>query len=133
MRIFFQLSCCGTVSGNLKRLGCIGSEITLNFFLFHKTGNPSFIDLLGIITFLPSTVINLNNSKPTMSTKEETPVADGDKPQTSSWKDSIYNPRTGEFIGRTAKSWDNTVWCLGIFLEWILDIETEFLCLHASL
>ncbi|XP_024232450.1 sodium/potassium-transporting ATPase subunit beta-3 [Oncorhynchus tshawytscha] len=40
-----------------------------------------------------------------MSTKEETPVADGDKPQTSSWKDSIYNPRTGEFIGRTAKSW----------------------------
>nr|XP_046153766.1 sodium/potassium-transporting ATPase subunit beta-3-like [Oncorhynchus gorbuscha] len=40
-----------------------------------------------------------------MSTKEETPVADGDKPQTSSWKDYIYNPRTGEFIGRTAKSW----------------------------
>ncbi|KAM9452157.1 sodium/potassium-transporting ATPase subunit beta-3-like [Salvelinus alpinus] len=40
-----------------------------------------------------------------MSTKEETPAADGDKPQTSSWKDSIYNPRTGEFIGRTAKSW----------------------------
>nr|XP_046151011.1 sodium/potassium-transporting ATPase subunit beta-3-like [Oncorhynchus gorbuscha] len=40
-----------------------------------------------------------------MSTKEETPAADGDKLQTSSWKDSIYNPRTGEFIGRTAKSW----------------------------
>lgn len=59
---------------------------------------------MGIITFLPSTVIILNNPKPTMSTKEETP-ADGDKPQTSSWKDSIYNPRTGEFIGRTAKSW----------------------------
>uniref|UniRef100_A0A4W5QJV7 Sodium/potassium-transporting ATPase subunit beta n=1 Tax=Hucho hucho TaxID=62062 RepID=A0A4W5QJV7_9TELE len=40
-----------------------------------------------------------------MSTKDETPATDGDKPQTSSWKDSIYNPRTGEFIGRTAKSW----------------------------
>ncbi|ROI16098.1 Sodium/potassium-transporting ATPase subunit beta-3 [Anabarilius grahami] len=23
----------------------------------------------------------------------------------SSWKDNIYNPRTGEFIGRTASSW----------------------------
>lgn len=23
----------------------------------------------------------------------------------SSWKDAIYNPRTGEFIGRTASSW----------------------------
>lgn len=31
--------------------------------------------------------------------KEEKP---GEK---SSWKDFIYNPRTGEFIGRTAKSW----------------------------
>lgn len=35
-----------------------------------------------------------------MSTKEEKP----DEKQ-SSWKDFIYNPRTGEFIGRTASSW----------------------------
>lgn len=35
-----------------------------------------------------------------MSTKEE--KADEKR---SSWKDFIYNPRTGEFIGRTASSW----------------------------
>ncbi|XP_030633281.1 sodium/potassium-transporting ATPase subunit beta-3b [Chanos chanos] len=35
-----------------------------------------------------------------MSNKEEKP----DEKQ-SSWKDFIYNPRTGEFIGRTASSW----------------------------
>ncbi|XP_017286280.1 sodium/potassium-transporting ATPase subunit beta-3a [Kryptolebias marmoratus] len=27
------------------------------------------------------------------------------KENTSSWKDSIYNPRTGELLGRTASSW----------------------------
>lgn len=27
------------------------------------------------------------------------------KENTSSWKDSIYNPRTGELLGRTAGSW----------------------------
>lgn len=27
------------------------------------------------------------------------------KETTSSWKDSIYNPRTGELLGRTASSW----------------------------
>ncbi|KAG1932817.1 sodium/potassium-transporting ATPase subunit beta-3b [Pimephales promelas] len=35
-----------------------------------------------------------------MANKEEKP----DDKQ-SSWKDFIYNPRTGEFIGRTASSW----------------------------
>ncbi|XP_056118562.1 sodium/potassium-transporting ATPase subunit beta-3b [Rhinichthys klamathensis goyatoka] len=35
-----------------------------------------------------------------MANKEEKP----DEKQ-SSWKDFIYNPRTGEFIGRTASSW----------------------------
>ncbi|XP_041919892.1 sodium/potassium-transporting ATPase subunit beta-3b [Alosa sapidissima] len=35
-----------------------------------------------------------------MSTKEDKPAE-----IKSSWKDSIYNPRTGEFIGRTASSW----------------------------
>lgn len=27
------------------------------------------------------------------------------KENKSSWKDSIYNPRTGELMGRTASSW----------------------------
>lgn len=27
------------------------------------------------------------------------------KENKSSWKDSIYNPRTGELLGRTASSW----------------------------
>lgn len=35
-----------------------------------------------------------------MSTKEGKP-----EETKSSWKDFIYNPRTGEFIGRTASSW----------------------------
>ncbi|XP_012693889.1 sodium/potassium-transporting ATPase subunit beta-3b [Clupea harengus] len=35
-----------------------------------------------------------------MSTKEDKPVE-----HKTTWKDSIYNPRTGEFIGRTASSW----------------------------
>lgn len=29
----------------------------------------------------------------------------GDKEYKTSWKDSIYNSRTGEFVGRTASSW----------------------------
>ncbi|XP_036418989.1 sodium/potassium-transporting ATPase subunit beta-3b [Colossoma macropomum] len=35
-----------------------------------------------------------------MANKEEKPEG-----KESSWKDFIYNPRTGEFIGRTASSW----------------------------
>uniref|UniRef100_A0A3B1JQU9 Sodium/potassium-transporting ATPase subunit beta n=1 Tax=Astyanax mexicanus TaxID=7994 RepID=A0A3B1JQU9_ASTMX len=35
-----------------------------------------------------------------MANKEEKPEG-----KDSSWKDFIYNPRTGEFIGRTASSW----------------------------
>ncbi|KAM6988015.1 sodium/potassium-transporting ATPase subunit beta-3-like [Tautogolabrus adspersus] len=34
--------------------------------------------------------------------KEE---AKEDKDKKESWKDAIYNPRTGEFMGRTARSW----------------------------
>uniref|UniRef100_A0A8C4SUS6 Sodium/potassium-transporting ATPase subunit beta n=1 Tax=Erpetoichthys calabaricus TaxID=27687 RepID=A0A8C4SUS6_ERPCA len=36
-----------------------------------------------------------------MSSKEDKPVEQSQ----SSWKDFIYNPRSGEFIGRTARSW----------------------------
>ncbi|MBN3296722.1 AT1B3 ATPase, partial [Amia calva] len=36
-----------------------------------------------------------------MSNKEEKPAEQNQ----SSWKDFIYNPRNGEFIGRTASSW----------------------------
>ncbi|XP_064197633.1 sodium/potassium-transporting ATPase subunit beta-3a isoform X3 [Anguilla rostrata] len=42
-------------------------------------------------------------SNPAMSTKEEKP--EEQKGNQSSWKDFLYNPRTGEFIGRTASSW----------------------------
>ncbi|XP_034469171.1 sodium/potassium-transporting ATPase subunit beta-3a [Hippoglossus hippoglossus] len=37
-----------------------------------------------------------------MATTEDKPA---NKENTSSWKDSIYNPRTGELLGRTASSW----------------------------
>ncbi|XP_036938824.1 sodium/potassium-transporting ATPase subunit beta-3a [Acanthopagrus latus] len=37
-----------------------------------------------------------------MASTEDKPA---NKESTSSWKDSIYNPRTGEFLGRTACSW----------------------------
>ncbi|XP_019958781.1 sodium/potassium-transporting ATPase subunit beta-3 [Paralichthys olivaceus] len=37
-----------------------------------------------------------------MATTEDKPT---NKENTSSWKDSIYNPRTGELLGRTASSW----------------------------
>lgn len=36
-----------------------------------------------------------------MANKEEKPEGVKD----SSWKEFIYNPRTGEFLGRTASSW----------------------------
>lgn len=38
-----------------------------------------------------------------MSNKTENP--DKGKEPESSWTDAIYNPRTGEFIGRTGKNW----------------------------
>ncbi len=38
-----------------------------------------------------------------MSKKSEKP-AEGKEPE-NSWKDVIYNPRTGEFFGRTASNW----------------------------
>lgn len=37
-----------------------------------------------------------------MASTEDKPA---NKENTSSWKDSIYNPRTGELLGRTATSW----------------------------
>ncbi|TNM97967.1 sodium/potassium-transporting ATPase subunit beta-3a [Takifugu rubripes] len=37
-----------------------------------------------------------------MASTEDKPA---NKENTSSWKDSIYNPRTGEVLGRTASSW----------------------------
>ncbi|KAM3605254.1 uncharacterized protein V6R79_023098 [Siganus canaliculatus] len=37
-----------------------------------------------------------------MASTEDKPAS---KENTSSWKDSIYNPRTGELLGRTASSW----------------------------
>lgn len=37
-----------------------------------------------------------------MASTEDKPA---NKENTSSWKDSIYNPRTGELLGRTASSW----------------------------
>ncbi|KAJ8410640.1 hypothetical protein AAFF_G00185970 [Aldrovandia affinis] len=40
------------------------------------------------------------NSTPAMSNKEKP-----EEQNQSSWQDFIYNPRTGEFIGRTACSW----------------------------
>ncbi|KAI1882665.1 hypothetical protein AGOR_G00237230 [Albula goreensis] len=38
-----------------------------------------------------------------MSNKDEKP--EEQKESQSTWKDFVYNPRTGEFIGRTASSW----------------------------
>lgn len=37
--------------------------------------------------------------------KEEMKKQEGKE---GSWKDSIYNPRSGEFLGRTASSWGKT-------------------------
>lgn len=37
-----------------------------------------------------------------MASTEDKPAS---KENTSSWKDSFYNPRTGELLGRTASSW----------------------------
>ncbi|XP_071764108.1 sodium/potassium-transporting ATPase subunit beta-3a [Centroberyx gerrardi] len=37
-----------------------------------------------------------------MASTEDKPA---DKENVSNWKDSIYNPRTGELLGRTASSW----------------------------
>lgn len=37
-----------------------------------------------------------------MASAEDKPAS---KENTSSWKDSFYNPRTGELLGRTASSW----------------------------
>ncbi|XP_036841445.1 sodium/potassium-transporting ATPase subunit beta-3 isoform X2 [Oncorhynchus mykiss] len=39
-----------------------------------------------------------------MASNEDKPAAKEDE-NAGSWKDSIFNPRTGEFCGRTAKSW----------------------------
>ena len=40
----------------------------------------------------------------TMSKKEEKPGEEKAEPE-SNWKHLIYNPNTGEFVGRTASSW----------------------------
>lgn len=37
-----------------------------------------------------------------MASTEDKPA---NKENASSWKDSFYNPRTGELMGRTASSW----------------------------
>ncbi|CAB1317878.1 unnamed protein product [Coregonus sp. 'balchen'] len=39
-----------------------------------------------------------------MASNEDKPTVKEDE-NAGSWKDSIFNPRTGEFCGRTAKSW----------------------------
>ncbi|KAJ8011162.1 hypothetical protein DPEC_G00055310 [Dallia pectoralis] len=39
-----------------------------------------------------------------MASSEDKPAVKEDE-NAGSWKDSIFNPRTGEFCGRTAKSW----------------------------
>lgn len=61
------------------------------------------------------------------------------KENASSWKDSIYNPRTGELMGRTASSWGKSpsqlvdvlwhsrglhlIWCLPLYIfEWLIDV-----------
>ncbi|KAJ3595148.1 hypothetical protein NHX12_004452 [Muraenolepis orangiensis] len=52
-----------------------------------------------------------NEEKPaaaaaTTTTTTTTPaVVSAEKGNASSWKDSFYNPRTGELLGRTASSW----------------------------
>ncbi|XP_028328165.1 sodium/potassium-transporting ATPase subunit beta-3a [Gouania willdenowi] len=38
-------------------------------------------------------------------TTTNTTTTTNNKENVTSWKDSIYNPRTGEFLGRTASSW----------------------------
>ncbi|KAL7850870.1 hypothetical protein AOLI_G00212260, partial [Acnodon oligacanthus] len=43
-------------------------------------------------------------ARPTMSKKEGKPGEEKAEPE-SSWKHLIYNPSTGEFVGRTASSW----------------------------
>jgi len=37
--------------------------------------------------------------------KKEEKKENKEEEKKGSWKDSIYNPRTGEFLGRTASSW----------------------------
>lgn len=44
-----------------------------------------------------------------MASNEDKPAAKEDE-NAGSWKDSIFNPRTGEFCGRTAKSWGKKTW-----------------------
>ena len=49
-----------------------------------------------------------NEEKPAAVAPTTAAVVAADKEKTSSWKDSIYNPRTGELLGRTASSWGKT-------------------------
>ncbi|CAL8311488.1 sodium/potassium-transporting ATPase subunit beta-3a [Gadus morhua] len=46
-----------------------------------------------------------NEEKPAAVALTTAAVVAADKEKKSSWKDSIYNPRTGELLGRTASSW----------------------------
>ncbi|XP_028818628.1 sodium/potassium-transporting ATPase subunit beta-3b [Denticeps clupeoides] len=85
-----------------ERSGCADHDPARTLVSFPHAGTPLFISPSedGCVRQNLLSHANPRHLKPEMSNKE-------DKPQEnqSSWKDFIYNPRTGEFIGRTAGSW----------------------------
>lgn len=99
-----SLQSCSRVRGCTSEPSRVGPEPCRTlFFFWHIIWRIIFL-FLCILFLLKVSVSNvlswliLNNT--TMSTKEGKP-----EENKSSWKDFIYNPRTGEFMGRTASSW----------------------------
>ncbi|KAL0173648.1 hypothetical protein M9458_029616, partial [Cirrhinus mrigala] len=84
-----------------RRTAAVSSRVErlhTSFISYREGGEPE--STLFLICPHPSSSNWFIHPIHAMANKEEK----ADEKQ-SSWKDFIYNPRTGEFIGRTASSW----------------------------
>ncbi|KAI1893829.1 hypothetical protein AGOR_G00127700, partial [Albula goreensis] len=90
----------GETGAELRRFGNVSESYYKTSQLYRRPHHSYHLYRHYFLTLYCQWPPVLRNSNPTMSNKEEKP-----EESQSNWKDFIYNPRSGEFIGRTASSW----------------------------